>query len=488
MQIGSLIRRSARQYGDAPCLTEGNRTISFREFDQATDRLGNALLDLGLRPGDRVGVAMPNTIQCLIAYFALAKSGLVRVSINTRETVHDLNFKLDRAGARAVIHNGINGLKAEFSVNRQQLTDMIENGRTTPCDVDRALDDVFRLAFTGGTTGKPKAVTLSTRGELVETNCIMSELLPDVRQGDIFLHGAPIAHASGALFLPTFLRGGHSVVMPKFDTTEFLQLAEETGATLTFLVPTMIAMILEHPDLASFKTKFTRITYAASTISPSVLARAEAHFGRVFAQTYGQAESPMVITCLQPEDHDRIGSCGRPYAVVDVMVFDENDSPLPPGEIGEIVCRGPQVMDRYWENPDATAEAFRNGWLHTGDLGKMDDDGFFYIIERKNDLLVSGGFNIYPREIEDVLMGYDGIVEAALIGLPDERWGHRLHAVVSGQPTLDAEQIMTFARENLADFKRPKSIEIWPELPKSAAGKILRRAVRDRVLNATPTT
>jgi acyl-CoA synthetase (AMP-forming)/AMP-acid ligase II len=213
-----------------------------------------------------------------------------------------------------------------------------------------------------------------------------------------------------------------------------------------------------------------------------LLRRAEDRFGRVFAQTYGQAESPMVITCLKPEDHDRVGSCGRPFTIVEVAVFDEQDRPLPVGARGEIVCRGPQTMARYWNNPDATAEVFRNGWLHTGDLGYMDDDGFFYLVDRKNDLLISGGYNVYPREVEDVLLGFDGVVEAAVVGLPDEKWGDRVHAVVAGRPGLSAEAILDYARERLASYKRPKEVEIWPELPKSSANKILRRSVRDQIV------
>jgi acyl-CoA synthetase (AMP-forming)/AMP-acid ligase II len=225
-----------------------------------------------------------------------------------------------------------------------------------------------------------------------------------------------------------------------------------------------------------------RIAYGASPIAPALLERAEARFGRVFAQTYGQAESPMVITCLKPEDHDRVGSCGRPYTIVEVDVFDEHDRPLPPGERGEIVCRGPQTMACYWNRPEATAEAFRGGWLHTGDIGAMDRDGFFYLVDRKNDMLISGGYNVYPREVEDVLLACEGVVEAAVVGLPDETWGERVYAVVAGRKSLTAEAVMAHARKTLAGYKRPKGVEIWPELPKTSANKILRRAVRDRIV------
>ena len=484
MQIGALIRRAALHFKDAPCLTEGDLSISFRDFDRLTDRVGNALLELGLKPGDRVGILLPNGIDCLVAYYALAKAGLVRVPLNARDPLDSHHYKLADSGCRAVIHHGVVGLPAEFSISAAQLKEFCQTGASAPCAVDRALDAPYRLGYTGGTTGQPKAVTLTTRGELAELSAFLTDLMPDIRASDSFLHAAPIAHASGAFFLPSLVRGARSVVMPKFDPASFLQLAQSEGAQLTFLVPTMLAMILEQPEIHTAQVALRRIAYGASPISPALLARAEQRFGRVFVQCYGQAESPMVITYLAPEDHGRVGSCGRPFTIVEVAVVDAEDRALPPGATGEIVCRGPQTMAYYWNRPEATEQAFRNGWLHTGDIGTMDEDGFFYLLDRKNDMLISGGFNVYPREVEEVLLAYDGVVEAAVIGLPDEKWGDRIHAVVSARPGLNVAALLAFAQERLANYKRPKAIEIWPELPKSAANKIMRRTVRERVLAA----
>src|SRR6202035_2679004 len=226
----------------------------------------------------------------------------------------------------------------------------------------------------------------------------------------------------------------------------------------TFLVPTMLAMVLEVSKIDTADFALRSIAYGASPISQALLERAEKRFGRIFAQTYGQAESPMVITCLKPEDHGRVGSCGRPFTIAEVAVFDDQDRSVPPGEHGEIVCRGPQTMAYYWNNPEATAQAFRNGWLHTGDVGYMDEDGFFYLVDRKNDMLISGGYNVYPREVEDVLLSCEGVVEAAVIGLPDEKWGDRVHAVVSGRSSLSVEVVMAHARDRLASYKRPKGV------------------------------
>ena len=489
MQIGEYIRRAAVMYGDAPALTEGERTLGFRAFDGATDRLGNALLAQGFVPGDRVGVLLPNGIDCLIAYYALAKSGLVRVSLNVRETERDHRYKLADSGARGLIHDGSGGARG-FDVpmvyDPDALRRLISDGPPGACCVDRDMQAPYRLGFTGGTTGAPKAVTLTTLGETAELSAFLMDLVPDLAPGDRFLHAAPIAHASGAFFLPSLVRGAHSLIVPHFDAAAFLDLAERGRATHTFLVPTMLAMIMEEPAIESAALAFKRICYGASPIAPALLERAMARFGPVFAQTYGQAESPMVITCLKPEDHDRVGSCGRPYTTVEAAIVDPDDRPLPPGERGEIVCRGTQLMARYWNRPEETAEAFRNGWLHTGDIGRMDEDGFFYILDRKNDMLISGGYNVYPREIEDVLLAYEGVVEAAVVGLPDEKWGERVHAVVAGRAGLDPDALRQFCRESLAGYKCPKSVDIWDELPKSAAGKLLRRAVRERVLASDP--
>jgi acyl-CoA synthetase (AMP-forming)/AMP-acid ligase II len=482
MQIGSLIRRAALYFGDATCLTEGSRDVSFRQFDRLTDIIGNALLARGLIPGDRVGVLLPNSVECLVAYYALAKAGLVRVGLNTRETLDNHRYKLADSGSRAVIHDDIDGLETEIQIGSAEFAAMFNHHDDSPCAVDRALDAPLRLGYTGGTTGKAKAVTLTTRGELAEMSAFLMDLVPDLEPGNTFLHAAPIAHASGAFFLPAIARGVRSLVMKKFDAAEFIALASREKASHTFLVPTMLAMILEQPELDGAEFALRKISYGASPIAPTLLNRAEARFGRIFAQCYGQAESPMVITCLKPEDHDRVGSCGRPFSFVECAVFDDEDKVLPVGEVGEIVCRGPQTMAYYWNRPEATEQAFRSGWLHTGDVGYMDKDGFYYLVDRKNDMLISGGYNVYPREVEDVLMAFDGVVEAAVVGLPDEKWGDLVYAVVAGRPDLDLEALNQYARDKLANYKRPKGLAIWPELPKSAANKILRREVRDRLL------
>ncbi|MBL6749870.1 MAG: AMP-binding protein [Nevskia sp.] len=486
MQIGDLIQRAAHFYGDAVALVDSHRQMSFRELDAATDRVGHGLLALGLKPGDRVAVLLPQTIESVVAYYALAKAGLVRVPLNARETRADHEYKIADSGARFILREEGEGADAERVVHLDALRRMEQTPHTAPCRVVRGPEDVFRLAYTGGTTGKPKAVVLTTRGELAEIAHFFVDVLPDLRRGDTMLHAAPVTHGSGAFLLPHLMRGARNLILPRFDPGEFLQVAERENATATFLVPTMISMLLDQPGAARRKLALRRLVYGAAPIAPAVLERGLEALGKVFVQIYGQAEAPMCITCLQPEDHDRLASAGRPYTFVEVRIGDEDGRELPAGEVGEVMARGDHLMKEYWRQPAETARKFTaDGWLRTGDVGRFDADGFLYLVDRKNDLIISGGFNVYPREVEDVLLAHPLVAEAAVIGVPDERWGDRVHAVVSVRGAVGEAEIMQFCAERLAGFKRPRGITIWQDIPKSPVGKILRRATRDRYLEQT---
>ncbi|SFT87297.1 Acyl-CoA synthetase (AMP-forming)/AMP-acid ligase II [Geodermatophilus amargosae] len=484
MQVGSLIRTAARRYGDAPCLTAEERTVSFAEFDQATDRVGNALLAGGMSPGDRVGVLLPNGIEGLVVYYALAKAGLVRVPLNHRETPAEWTYKLQDSGSRGLVHSGtaIDGPDLVQSWDPDWLERTAWSGPAEPCDVHRDVEAPYRLGYTGGTTGKPKGAVLTMRSEHAELAHFLVDLLPGVGPGDVMLHAAPVIHASGAFFLPHLVRGAHNVVMTAWDPSAYLEELQRTGATASFLVPTMIAMAVDEPGADALQVpRLRRLCWGASPMAPSVSERAQQVFGQVLAQTYGQAEAPMAITVLQPDEHDRIGSAGRPYTLVEVRVVDEDDREVPVGESGEVVTRGQHVMSGYWNRPEASAETLRGGWLHTGDIGRMDDEGFLYLVDRRNDVIITGGSNVYPREIEDALTGHPAVREAAVVGLPSERWGEVVHAVVALRPGEQAstEDLLAFAADRVAGYKRPRSLAVWDALPKSPANKILRREVRD---------
>jgi acyl-CoA synthetase (AMP-forming)/AMP-acid ligase II len=484
MQIGDLIRRAGRQYGAAPALIDGVRVVTFAEFDALTDRLGHALLATGLEPGDRVAVLLPNGIDGVVVYYALAKSGLVRVPLNARETPHELAFKIDDSQARAFV--GAAPPPGPVEIVLDDVAELIASGADGPCDVRRDPDAPLRLAYTGGTTGKPKAVVLTTRSELAEVDNFLVDLLPNLRPDSVMLHAAPITHGSGAFFLPHLVKGAANVVVAKFSPGAFLEAAQKHRATTTFMVPTMIGMLLEDPATASSDLALERLCYGGAPIATTVLQRGIDVLGPVFTQLYGQAEAPLAITCLQPWEHtpDRLTSAGKPYTFVEVDVRDREGNSVGTDEVGEILTRGPHTMQRYWRRPEATAETLdADGWLHTGDIGRWDAEGYLHLLDRRHDVIISGGFNVYPREVEDALLAHPAVVEAAVVGLPDEKWGERVTAAVVLRSPADGEEIRAFCADRLAGFKRPKTVEIWADLPTSPVGKSLRREVRDRILS-----
>jgi acyl-CoA synthetase (AMP-forming)/AMP-acid ligase II len=489
VQIGDLIRRAGRQFGAAPALVEGERVVTFAEFDALTDRLGHALLARGLEPGDRVAALLPNGIDGVVVYYALAKSGLVRVPLNARETRHELAFKIEDSQARGLVVAGDAPASVEITIPVDDLASMIAGAPDGPCDVRRDPDAPLRLAYTGGTTGKPKAVVLTTRSELAEVDNFLVDLLPNLRPDSVMLHAAPITHGSGAFFLPHLVKGAANVIVPRFSPAAFLEAAQKHRATSTFMVPTMIGMLLEDPATASADLALERLCYGGAPIATTVLQRGIDVLGPVFTQLYGQAEAPLAITCLQPWEHtpERLTSAGKPYTFVEVDIRNADGDPLGVDEVGEVLTRGPHTMDRYWRRPEATAETKdADGWVHTGDIGRWDAEGYLHLLDRRHDVIISGGFNVYPREVEDALLTHPAVVEAAVVGLPDEKWGERVTAAVvtrAGDFPVDPEEIRAFCADRLAGFKRPKTVEIWADLPTSPVGKSLRREVRDRMLS-----
>ncbi|MCW4354713.1 AMP-binding protein [Hoyosella sp. YIM 151337] len=487
MQIGDLIRRAGRQYGAAPALNDGDRVVSFAEFDELTDRLGHALLARGLTAGDRVAVLMPNGIDGVVVYYALAKAGLVRVPLNVRETAHEHAYKVEDSQARALVYAGEPPAQVEVMISAGDLPRLIESAPHGPCDVRREQDAPLRLAYTGGTTGKPKAVVLTTRSELAEVSNFLVDLLPNLRPDSVMLHAAPITHGSGAFFLPHLVKGAQNVIVPKFSPAAFLEAAQKYRATSTFMVPTMIAMLLEDSATATADLALERLCYGGAPIATTVLQRGIDVLGPVFAQLYGQAEAPLAITCLQPWEHtpERLTSAGKPYTFVEVQVRSTDGTVLGPGEVGEVLTRGPHTMSQYWRRPEATAETIEpDGWLHTGDIGRWDADGYLHLLDRRHDVIISGGFNVYPREVEDALLTHPAVVEAAVVGLPDDKWGERVAAAVVTRSDAQPDEILEFCADRLAGFKRPRSLEIWPNIPTSPVGKSLRRQVRERMVAA----
>jgi acyl-CoA synthetase (AMP-forming)/AMP-acid ligase II len=484
MLISDLTRQAARLHGDAPALRTDDDELTFAGFEAASNRFANAVLERGLRPGDRVAMLLPSSIEFFVVSHGLARAGLIQVPLNARESEANHRWLIEDSEARAMIGDCTNAEAVEIRIEAEELTAMIAGGDERDVDPMLGEGDIYRLSYTGGTTGKPKAVETTFRARTAEISCFLSGPLADLGPGDRFLHAAPVTHASGDYFMPGLIRGACATILPGFDPPGFLAELERMRATHTFLVPTMLAMLLAEPNVGEVDASELRaIHWAGSPLAPSIAARAEEVFGKVLYGTYGQAEAPMTLTWLGPEEHDRAGSAGRPYPLVEVRVVDAEDRPLPIGEEGEVVARGDLTMTDYWKRPDATAETLRNGWLHTGDIGRFDEDGYLFLLDRKGDMIISGGFNVYPREVEEALLAHPEVREAAVFGVPHETWGEEVVAAVSltPDPTAEAAELIEFARARVSGFKRPRRVLIQEELPKSGAGKIVRRLVRDEL-------
>ncbi|HLF41228.1 MAG TPA: AMP-binding protein, partial [Acidimicrobiia bacterium] len=359
--------------------------------------------------------------------------------------------------------------------------------RFTAVDVDD--DDLAWLAYTSGTTGRPKGAMLTHKVLTFESLCALADSMRlDVE--DVGMHAAPLTHGSGHNALVFTMKGCTQVILSPsgFDVERFLDWVPRYGVNALFMVPTMIKMVLDHPkvtdaDLSSLKW----VIYGGSPMYVEDLRKALKLFGNVFVQLFGQTESPMTGTILRTQEHEldgprasRLASCGRARSGVQVRIVDGEDNPLPPGGVGEICIRGGSVMKGYWERPEATEETLRGGWLHTGDVGRMDEEGYVYILDRTKDMVISGGLNIYPREIEEALLTHPAVSEACVFGVPDDKWGEALtaHLVLHDGEQASAEEIIGFLGERLSGYKKPKAVHFVSSLPKTTYGKLDKRAVR----------
>jgi len=370
------------------------------------------------------------------------------------------------------------------------LRTLISEYPSTDPGVNVEADDLAAIYYTGGTTGAPKGA-IHTQKSIAAANII--EMLEfGLIEDEVFAYITPLTHASGFLLLPIFLRGGRGVILDHFDVKLFLQVVEKERVTSTFLVPTMIYMILDHPDLKKHNTDSLRnIIYGASVIAPERLKQAINTFGPIFTQLYGQVEIPMTISVLSRADHviddpqrekEVLSSCGKPMVPVQVRVVDDNDQDVAVGQIGEVIVRGNQVMEGYLKKPEITSETLKGGWLHTGDLAKMDEEGLLYIVDRKKDMIISGGFNVYPREIEDVLHEHPAVKDVSVIGIPHEKWGEEVKAIVVLHKDAKAteEELIKFVKEKKGSLVCPKTIDFWDAIPLTNLGKHNKKAIREK--------
>lgn len=505
MNLASWIERHGRRRGARPALARGAEVHA--TWAQLADRVARGAAgmrkELGLMPGDRIAIVMANSPTYLEVQYAAWHAGLVAVPVNARLHREEIAYILDHSGTRVAVVDEAHAddvgslLDTVETLERVVLVPGPEWDALTAPDpaplTDRATDDPAWLFYTSGTTGRPKGATL-THGNLLMASLSYFADIDPVSADDSVLHAAPLSHGSGLYGLPHAARGAVSVFPSSaaLDGAELLALLERWPGMSFFAAPIMVKRLAADPalagaDLAALKT----IIYGGAPMYLADLEAALETFGPRLAQIYGQGETPMTITGLSKADHadrdhpgwrERMQSVGFPRTDVEVRVVDLHDRELPAGEVGEVVVRGEVVMAGYWRQPDETAETLRGGWLHTGDVGSFDDEGFLTLRDRSKDLIISGGMNIYPREVEEVLLRHPRVSAVAVVGRPDPEWGESVVAfvVADGEPP-PVEELDRTCTERIARFKRPKDYHFVDALPTNNYGKVLKRELRARL-------
>ena len=504
MRMIDYFDRGARIAHDKSCLVTDGGTSSYAQVRARSHRIGNGLIADGFAPGAHGAVLSGNDPRAFECILGILRADGVWVMANNRASEDENAYLLDLLDVDTLfVHSEVADRIARFRRDCPNIRRYIALDRPFP-EADAFLEDYLgddsevpqrrtgttdELAFlgsTGGTTGRSKGVMLTN----LVWQSLVSSLVASMpmKVPPINLVAAPMTHAAGPLALASMALGGTVVVLPKFDPRAVIDAIERHRVTYMFLPPTAVYMLLAEPgvrqaDLSSLEY----ISYAGAPMSLDRLKEAIDVFGPVMNASFGQTESPMCVTALPPHEHlaadgslARPGSCGRANLLSIVEIMDDDGHILPPGERGEIVVRGPLVMAGYYKNPEATAEVSRFGWHHTGDIGYRDEDGFFYIVDRKKDMIITGGFNVYPAEVEQALQAHPAVQDCAVFGIPDEKWGESVTAVVERRVGIDADasEILAFARERLGPVKTPKALHFIETLPRSNAGKVLRAELR----------
>ncbi|MCW2655635.1 MAG: acyl-CoA synthetase (AMP-forming)/AMP-acid ligase [Mycobacterium sp.] len=510
--MGHLLAGALKRHKDKPVLFLGDTTLTGGQLADRISQYIQAFEALGAGTESAVGLLSLNRPEVLMIVGAGQTQGYRRTALHPLGSLDDHAYVLADAGISSLIIDP-NPMFVERALGLLERVDSLKQVLTigpVPAGLSHiALDltaaaakyeprplmaadlpphHITGLTYTGGTTGKPKGVIVTAETMTTMTTIQLSEW--EWPQHPRFLMCTPLSHAGAAFFTPTLIKGGEMIVLGKFDPAEVLRIIEEQRITATMLVPSMLYALMDHPDsrtrdLSSLETVY----YGASAINPVRLAEAIERFGPIFAQYYGQSEAPMVITYLAKDDHDetRLTSCGRPTLFARTALLGDDGKPAPQGEVGEICVSGPLLAGGYWKLPDATAETFKDGWLHTGDMAREDEDGFWYIVDRVKDMIVSGGFNVFPREVEDVIAEHSAVAQVCVIGTPDEKWGEAVTAVVVLRPdapddddaiaTMTAE-IQSAVKDRKGSVQSPKRVIVVDSLPVTALGKPDKKAVR----------
>jgi fatty-acyl-CoA synthase len=500
-----LLIEGLNRYNDEPCLFLGDKVASYREVRESTSQLVQALQSKGLGIGSRIAVISANRPEVLSNIAAMQIAGCIGTPLHPLGSLDDHAYVLEAAEIDTLIYDAsvfeevATALKEKVPALKNLLAfgptgvgkDYLALAATfNPQPLvapDVSPEDVASINFTGGTTGKPKGVMSPYRTTAYMTQIQMTEWeFPEELR---MLIATPLSHAAAAFFIPILQKGGAFYVMQGFSPDDFFDMVKQHQITCTMLVPVMLYFLLDSPratdgSMESMETIF----YGASPMSPARLVEGIDKWGQIFYQFFGQSECPMVISNMRKKEHDpsrpeRLSSCGRPSPWIHMALLDSDGNEVPRGEPGEICVRGPLVMKGYKDMPEQTAEAFAGGWLHTGDVGKLDEEGFLYIVDRTKDMIVTGGFNVFPREVEDVLTTHEAVGQVVVIGVPDEQWGEAVKAVVVLKPGFEAGEdlaasMQTLVKEAKGSVQSPKSIDFVDAIPLTPVGKPDKKAVR----------
>lgn len=507
MRLIDYFDRGAQLAPDSPCFTDLDHSLPYRAVARDSHRIANGLGAAGLRPGAIVATLTPNHLHAFLPPLGIQRAGMVWLPLNVRYGMDELLHAVTANDCDFIFfHSSLGDLVEELLVRCPRLSGAVAIDRNvgaslglqewmaqwsdTPVNVEQGPDTLVRIASSGGTTGPSKGIIQTNETIETQLSCMLAMIPMGPRP--VHLAAAPLSHMAGSLCWPTMIFGGETVILPKADPGVILRAISQFGITHMALTPTMIYMLLDHPDAQTTDYASLRnIIYAGAPMSVDKLKRAVEIFGPVMTQAFGQAEASFVCTVLSPQEHvingdanqtRRLLSCGRATPFVRVEIMGEDGSLSSPGARGEIVVRSNLVSPGYYNNPEATAAVSKGGWHLTGDIGYKDEDGYLYIVDRKRDVIISGGFNIFPGEIEQVIWSHPAVKDCAVVGVPDEKWGEAVKAVIELNvgAAVEAEEILELCRLHVGNMKAPKTIDFWSELPRSSIGKVLKREIRDR--------
>lgn len=510
IRAGHMLSWPAERYPDKVAITYQGQHMTFREVDTRINRLAHGLLALGLQRGARIATLLDNSPRAVEVRFALMKAGLCMVALNVRQAAVEHAYILNHSESSLLM------LDAEYLPTWEHIRsqcpgirhvivaapnpapylayeDVIAAAASAAPQVMVCLDDLERIAYTSGTTGRPKGIMKTIGNDLAQ---LRNDFLNEDQMttaDDVMLNVAPLTHAARGPLRKHYVKGARNIILRDFHEEDVFATIQQERVTATMFVPTMLIRLVLHPQVRAYDfSSLQRVFFGTAPMPPDKLQEAIAVFGNIFHPNYGLSEATQPVLCMSPQDlaitdeakrQRRLVSAGRPALGVEVRLVNDAGMDAIPNEEGELLIRGEMVMPGYWKDPEATHEVLdAEGWLHTGDVARQDEDGYVYIVGRQKDMIISGGFNIYPREVEHVIESHPGVQEVAVLGVPDALWGEAVKAVVVPRPgvTIAPEDIIALCTQHIASYKKPRSVDIVEELPKNFQGKTLKRVLRDR--------